>query len=213
MPVRIGHDVDEAARILAAGGLVGYPTDTLYGLGARIDRPEALARLFSVKRRPQATPVTVAVADVESIDRVGRMTPTARALLGELPGPLTLVLERTQAVPDVVTAGGTSVGIRVPAEPVCRALLAKTGPLTATSANVHGQPAASDAEDAAAALGDRVDYYLRGASAPSGVASTIVDARGPTPKILREGSIGAAEILRRTAHRGTDGRMAEGLRD
>lgn len=195
---RVGGDVAHAVARLDDDGVVGYPTDTLYGLGARIDRPAALARLFEIKGRPADVPLTVAVAAVDQIDAVATLTPAARDLLSLLPGPLTLVLPRRDAVPDVVTAGGATVGVRVPDDPAALDLLSRAGPLTATSANRHGDPPATDAASAHAALGDRVDYYLTGPSNALGTASTVVDCTGQAVRILREGALSASEIHDRT---------------
>lgn len=200
MTGRVGHDIDRAAGLLDDDGVVGYPTDTLYGLGARIDRPEALDRIFQIKGRPVDVPLTVAVAAVEDVKSIATITESARRLLPLLPGPLTLVLARRDAVPDIVTAGGATVGIRVPDDPTARDLLARTGPLTATSANRHGEPPAHDASTAHAALGDRVDYYVAGRSTALGTASTVVDCTDQAVRILREGALSASKIQDRTTH-------------
>lgn len=200
MTDRIGDDVDEAADRLDDDGVAGYPTDTLYGLGARLDRPKALERVFDIKGRPADVPLTLAVASVDEIEALAILTPSARKLQDLLPGPITLVMSRRDVVPDVVTGGRDTVGVRVPDDPTARELLSRTGPLTTTSANRHGEPAARDAEEAYAALGDRVDYYLKGRSPASGTASTVVDCTGPTVRILREGFLSASEIHDRTSH-------------
>lgn len=194
MSGRSGTDLDRAVRILDEDGVVGYPTDTLYGLGARIDREAALRRVFEIKGRPADVPLTVAVASVPLIRDVAQLTDSARRFLEHLPGPVTLILPRQETVSDLVTAGGGTVGVRVPRDETALALLRRTGPLTATSANRHGEPPARDANEAETALADRVDYYLTGRSAATGVASTIVDCTGATARILREGALRASEI-------------------
>lgn len=188
------HPLDEAVRALRAGGLVVYPTDTLWGLGARIDDPPAVERVFEVKGRPQSEPLSIALAKASDIANYAHVTPTAESLFRLLPGPLTLVLDRKPTVPDVVTGGHATVGIRVPAHPVALQLIAAAGPLTATSANLHRGADPRTLEDARAQLGDRVDYYLRAASPPLGAASTLVDARGPELRILRPGVLSEAEL-------------------
>lgn len=194
IPDPSGTGVPEAARVLDQGGLVVYPTDTLYGLGARVDRPEAVRRVFAAKRRPWDQPLSVAVADPAMIEHVAEVTPLARSLFRFLPGPLTLVLQKRPAIPDLVTGGAPTVGVRVPDHPVCLDLLRRAGPLTATSANVHGQADPRTIDDARRSLGDRVNYYLASSSPPSGVASTLVDARGRRPRILRTGALRESEI-------------------
>lgn len=191
---RVGPDVGEAARAVSQGGLVVYPTDTLYGLGARFDDEEAVRRVFEVKRRPLDQPLSLAVAVAKDVERYAEVTPLGRRLLGLLPGPLTVVLRKRPVVPDVLTGGQDAVGLRVPDHVVCQQLLRKTGPLTSTSANGHGEPDPTTLPQARRAFGDRVDYYLAGGTPVRGVPSTLVDARGRVPKILREGVLSAAQI-------------------
>lgn len=200
MTRRVGTDIDQAAAHADEGGVVGYPTDTLYGLGARLDRPTGLARVFDIKGRPADVPLTVAVATVDDIAQIAEVTDVAQELFAFLPGPLTLVLARRDGVPELVTAGGDTVGVRVPDDPTARTLLERTGPLTSTSANRHGEPPAADAEAAFAGLGDRVDYYLKGRSAAVGTASTVVDCTDRAVRILREGALSASEIHGRTTN-------------
>lgn len=190
----MNEPVAEAARVALRGGLVVYPTDTLYGLGASLRNETAVRRVFAAKGRPLDEPLTIAVASVGEIDRYAVATPLARRLFGFLPGPLTLVLERRPAVPDVVTGGETSVGVRVPAHPTGLALLRAAGPLTATSANLHGRPDPSTVEEAQAQLGERADFYLTSPTPLLGAASTLIDARGPVPRILRRGALSDERI-------------------
>lgn len=192
--------VDEAVERLRAGGIVAYPTDTLLGLGAMVTRPEAVQRVFAVKGRPRDQPLSIAVASPDTIQRYAVVTPLARRLFALLPGAVTLVLERRPSVPDVVTGGAPGVGVRVPNHRTALELLSKAGALTATSANRHGVPEPATLEDARAQLGDRVDYYLASPTPLLGVASTLVDARGATPHILRAGAV-------------TDGQIRECLRE
>lgn len=184
----------EAARALRSGGIVVYPTDTLYGLGAPVRDPAAVRRVFLAKHRPPDQPLSIAVAEPAAVAQVAQVTPLARRLLRLLPGPLTLLLEKTPAVPDVVTGGQPTVGVRVPDHPVCLDLLRRAGPLTATSANLHGRPDPTTIEEARTALGDRVDYYLASPSPLLGAPSTLVDCRGAEPRVLREGILSEARL-------------------
>jgi len=197
-PARVGSDVHAAAQRLRADGVVGYPTETLYGLGVSIASPKAIERLFELKGRPGSVPLLIAVPSVDAISQVAKVTPLAQSLFTLLPGPLTLILERDEDLPKSITAGGDSIGVRVPDHPVAQALLAKVSPITSTSANRHGEAPATTAEAAAGVFDDRVDYYLEGDSTPVGVASTIVDCRGTIPHILREGAVREDEIRRHT---------------
>jgi len=193
-------DVDEAVRVLEAGGLVVYPTDTLFGLGARIGDPTAVARVFDVKRRPRGQPLSVAVATVDDLERYAHVTPLAKRLYGLLPGPLTIVLEKRSTVPDVVTGGRSDVGLRIPDHPVALELLRRVGPLTCTSANLHGHDDPASLAGAQMELGDRVDYYVPSPTPLLGAASTLVDARGVTPRVLRAGAVVADQIRRCIAY-------------
>lgn len=183
-----------ALRALDEGGIVVYPTDTLWGLGARLDRPQALRKVFSSKDRPLDQALSVAVANADDIARYALVTPLARSLFALLPGPLSIVLDRLPTVPDIVTGGGPSVALRVPAHETALELLSKSGPLTCTSANRHGHIDPRTLEEARQQLGDRADYYLEAASPPTGAASTIVDARQAAPKILRPGALSERRI-------------------
>jgi L-threonylcarbamoyladenylate synthase len=181
-----------AAAALRAGGLVAFPTETVYGLGAHAFDPSAVRRVFAAKGRPADNPLIVHVADVEAF---GRVTPTVTPLARELaarfcPGPLTLVLEARPELPGVTTGGLATVAVRVPDHPVAATLLEVADlPVAAPSANRSGRPSPTTAEHVLADLGADVDIVLDGGPCPVGVESTVVDARGDRPVVLREGSI------------------------
>lgn len=184
--------LDEAARVLRAGGLVAFPTETVYGLGANVRDPEALARLFAAKARPADNPLIVHAADPGAAwTVVARVTPLATRLAARFwPGPLTLVLVASADVPAAVTAGLSTVAVRVPDHPVARALLQTSGlAVAAPSANRSGRPSPTTAEHVVADLGSAVDVVLDGGPCAVGVESTVVDARGEVPVVLREGAI------------------------
>jgi L-threonylcarbamoyladenylate synthase len=176
---------------------VAFPTETVYGLGANAFEPEAVARIFEVKARPSFDPLIVHLADVEDLSRV---TPTRDPRVERLasrfwPGPLTLVLSRHPRVPDIVTAGLGTVGVRVPAHPTARDLVrAADTPVAAPSANPFGYVSPTTAAHVAELLGSRVDLILDGGPCPVGVESTIVSLVSDPPALLRPGGVPTEEI-------------------
>lgn len=186
--------IDDAAEAVLRGGVIVYPTDTLWGLGAMIDDEAAVRRVFELKKRPFTEPLTIAVGSTDEIADYAFVTPAARRLFPLLPGPLTMVLEKRDTVPDLVTSGGKTVGIRVPGHPECLELLGEIGAITATSANLHGGPEPVILDDVRAIFGNRVDFYLDVGSKPLGRASTLVDATVEPVRILRLGAIRDARI-------------------
>ncbi len=188
----------QAATVLAGGGLVAYPTDTLYGLAADPRNPEAVARVYEAKGRGPFAPLPLIAASLEQVEAsAGVCTATTRRLAARFwPGPLTLVVDAASGLAERVHAGGGSVAIRVPDHAVARALARTLGaPITATSANRLGCRAPSDADLVVAALGNEVDLVLDAGPTRGGPPSTIVDARGDCPRLVREGAIGFAQVL------------------
>jgi L-threonylcarbamoyladenylate synthase len=184
--------VRAAADILRRGGLVAFPTETVYGLGADASAPAALRRLYAVKGRPPDHPVIVHLADAGMLDDWAVAVPeTARRLAAAFwPGPLTLILRRSARVPDEVTGGRDTVGLRVPDQPLALALLREFGGgVAAPSANRFGRVSPTTADDVRADLGDDVDLVLDGGPCRVGVESTIVDCTGPVPVIARLGGV------------------------
>ncbi|EQD61654.1 Sua5/YciO/YrdC/YwlC family protein [mine drainage metagenome] len=179
--------LDAAEAALRRGAIVGYPTDTLYGLAASARHRRAVDRLVAVKGRASTQPISMAVASVEEIEPWVRWSSAARAFArGHLPGPYTLLVRpseraRRELAPSIVRAAPT-LGLRIPDHPIARELARRIGPITATSANRHGDPPARSATEARAALGDRVAVYLNGAPIPSGRPSILVDLTGPEPR-------------------------------
>lgn len=187
----------EAVELLRAGLVVAIPTDTVYGIAADMAFPDAIERLFAVKRRPPEKAVAVLLADADQAWTLGVATPHAR-VLGERfwPGGLTVVLPvRPDAVlPRVLAAGLPTIGVRVPDHDAPRALARILGPLPTTSANLSGEPDARDAREIAERLGDALALVLDGGPIHGGPASTVVDCTMDLPSILREGAIPAAAI-------------------
>ncbi|MEU3777357.1 L-threonylcarbamoyladenylate synthase [Streptomyces sp. NPDC032472] len=186
------NDIEKAAGVLRAGGLVALPTETVYGLGANAEDPAAVSRIFQVKGRPPSHPLIVHLGGAEQLDDwVEEVSTTARLLAERFwPGPLTLVLRRGRRVPLEATGGLETVAVRVPDHPVALALLsAFGGGITAPSANRFGSVSPTTADHVRAELGDAVDFVLDGGSCQVGVESTIVDVTGEIPAILRPGGV------------------------
>ncbi len=182
-----------AAEHLRDGRLVAFPTETVYGLGADATNSHAVAQIFAAKGRPRFNPLIVHVLDLAAAETHADVTSLARRLAEAFwPGPLTLVLEKRAASPlsDLVTGGLTSIAVRSPSHPIARALLAATGrPLAAPSANRSGHVSPTQAAHVDADLGDKVAVVLDGGATAHGLESTIVDARGDAPVLLRPGTV------------------------
>lgn len=205
----------DAAATLASGGLVAFPTETVYGLGADAANPNAVAKIFAAKGRPTGHPLIVHLADASQLDHFAIDIPqAARALAAAFwPGPLTLVLRRSDAVAAETVGGKNTVGLRVPDHPVALALLKSFGQrggggVAAPSANRFGAVSPTTAAHVLADLGDAVDVVLDGGPSRVGVESTIVDLAGERPELLRPGGIAVVEIeavLGHPLHDGRDG--------
>ena len=190
-------DVELAAAKLRAGGVVAFPTETVYGLGADATNVEAVKRVFAIKRRPADHPLIVHIASVEYLDELAREIPEgARRLAARFwPGPLTLILKRQPRVPDVVTGGQDSVGLRVPNHPLARALLTAFGAgVAAPSANRYGRVSATSAAHVRAELGEEVDIILDGGACTVGIESTIVSFVEDAPRLVRPGAVTPAML-------------------
>jgi L-threonylcarbamoyladenylate synthase len=189
--------IEQAAAILRRGGLVAFATETVYGLGADATSPEAVARIFAAKGRPATNPLIVHAADTAmAVGCVADWPPEAETLAGHFwPGPLTLVLPRSPRIPDIVTAGRFTVGVRVPEPRVARRLIAAAGcPVAAPSANRSNHISPTRAEHVAADLGDRVDLILDSGPTRIGLESTVLDLTTREPRILRPGPIAAGQV-------------------
>ncbi len=188
-----------AAELIRSGGLVAFPTETVYGLGANALNEEAVRRIFEAKGRPWASPLIVHVADENMARTVSAEWPSiAQKLSKEFwPGPLTLVLKKAAIVPDLVTAGLDSVGVRIPAHPVALELIRLAGvPIAAPSANPFGGISPTKADHVRQGLSNRVDIILDGGPTTVGIESTVVALHRAPPAILRPGVITAEELAR-----------------
>lgn len=197
MPTSGAPDIEQAITILQGGGLVAFPTDTLYGLGAHPFIDSAVRRLYDAKGRPDSKPVPLLLSSPEDLPLVSDQTSgLARALAAAFwPGALTLVVRCHPDIPSLVNGWGKTVAVRVPDHPVPRELCARLGaPITGTSANLGGGPNPITAQDVAEQLNGKVDLIIDRGPCPGALPSTIVDVSGESPAILRQGVISHTAI-------------------
>ena len=183
--------------ILQRGGVVAFPTDTVYGLGAAAFNSGAVERVYEVKKRPRHLPLPVLIGDMEQLALLAEPLSELALFLAQRfwPGGLTLVLPQVSGLPAYL--GGAGVAVRLPAHPVCLALIkGLSSPVTGTSANISGHPSALTADEVREQLGGEVDLIIDGGRCPGGVESTVVDLTGEKPAILRRGIISRKEINR-----------------
>jgi len=193
----VSPQIEQAIEILRRGGVVAFPTDTVYGLGANALSPEAIRRVFQVKKRPLNLPLSLLLADISQITQVCSSVPDIAMFLAQkfLPGGLTLVLPKASHIPSILTANSPKLGVRVPDHPIPLELIKGLGvPITGTSANLSGQPSPLTPEGVKEQLGTELDFIIEGIC-PGGRESTVIDLTGE-PKILREGIIPKREIER-----------------
>jgi L-threonylcarbamoyladenylate synthase len=188
--------VPAALEVLAGGGLVAFPTDTVYGVGAQAFEARSVERIFVAKGRKPDKALPILLADLTSAAQVAQpfSAEVLRLAAAFWPGPLTLVVYKLSRVPESVSRGPT-IGLRVPDHPVALSLLRASGPLAATSANPSGGPDPRTAEEVAAGLGRGVDLILDGGEVPGGRASTVIDCTVHPPKLIREGPLSLEAIL------------------
>ena len=199
LTLELRRQVDKGVSVLSRGGVIAFPTDTVYGLGASGRDFMAVERVYEVKERPRDMPLPLLLGAISQIGEVaGTVSPLAWRLAEKLlPGALTLVLPKSASVLDVITAGGHTVAVRVSAHPVPLALIDGLGaPLLGTSANLSGRPSALEAAEVYAQFGDGIDLVIDGGRCPGGLESTIVDLTGELPVVLREGAIALSELER-----------------
>lgn len=193
----LSTDIRQAAQLLQAGGIVAIPTETVYGLAADAENPTAVLRIFSAKGRPSFHPLIVHIASADQLQDWAAEVPDVARRLAERfwPGPLTMILPRSDRVPGVVTGDLPTVGLRVPAHPVAQALLREFGGgLAAPSANRFGRVSPTTAQHVQDELGDRIDLVLDGGPCQVGLESTIVDLSTPIPALLRPGAVTAEQL-------------------
>jgi len=192
IPTTYSTAIERALQVLRAGGLVAFPTDTVYGVGALPSLAQAVERIFLAKGRPRSKAIPMLLDSAARLPELAENIPPDASLLAQKfwPGPLTIVLTRKPTVPDVVTAGGTSVAVRVPDHPFAlRLITAAGGALATTSANRSGQPDPVTAQEVLGSLEGRIDLILDGGLCPGGLASTVIDLAGASPRVVRWGAV------------------------
>lgn len=192
------EELGEAARVLRQGGTVAFPTETVYGLGGNALDRRAVARIFAAKGRPQDNPLIVHIAQMETLDNIASsVSPEARRLADRFwPGPLTLILPKSDVIPDEVTAGLKSVAVRMPSHPVACALIQAAGvPIAAPSANISGRPSPTAADHVWRDMAGRIDMLVDGGATDIGLESTVLDMTCWPPVVLRPGGV-ALEAIR-----------------
>jgi L-threonylcarbamoyladenylate synthase len=187
--------IPRAFEILSAGGLVAFPTDTVYGLGCLAFNQTAIESIYIAKDRPLEKAIPILIADADDLDKIADSVPArARRLVSRFwPGPLTLILPKRADLPAAVSATST-VGVRVPDHEIVRALLRAAGPMAVTSANLSGRESPRTVSEAIRQLNGRIPLILDGGETPGGVPSTVVDVTGAEPVILRAGPVTQAQI-------------------
>lgn len=186
------QNIDLAAQILRDGGLVGIPTETVYGLGANGLDPDAVKRIFQAKGRPQDNPLILHIPSAQWLDRYCQNIPETAYILAKKywPGPMTMVLERKDLVPDVVTANLDTVGMRCPAHDLCRAIIAAADvPVAAPSGNTSGRPSPTTAQHMLEDMNGKIEAIVDGGASDVGVESTIIDLTCTPPRLLRPGGV------------------------
>ena len=191
------NEIEQAAQILREGGLVGIPTETVYGLGANGLDPEAVSKIFRAKGRPQDNPLILHIPGADWLERYCRDIPDTAYLLAEKfwPGPMTMVLKRRELVPDVVTAKLDTVGMRCPDHDLCRAIIAAADvPVAAPSGNLSGRPSPTTAQHMLEDMDGKIEAIVDGGACQVGVESTIIDLTCNPPRMLRPGGISLEQL-------------------
>ena len=186
------NDIEKAAEIIRSGGLVAFPTETVYGLGANAYDPQAAQKIYEAKGRPSDNPLIVHVADMDGVSEVAEDIPETAGILAEKfwPGPMTLVFRKKAAVPDRTTGGLDTVAVRMPSNEIARELIIKSGvPIAAPSANTSGRPSPTTAAHVIDDMDGKIDMIIDGGPCDIGLESTIVDVTGKVPTLLRPGGI------------------------
>lgn len=188
--------ISHAAEDIAAGKLIVYPTETVYGIGADVFNQKAVKKTFMVKNRPFDMPLSVAVTDKNMVEDIAEINENAEKLIDTfLPGPLTIIIKKKSTVSDMLTSGSDKVGIRIPDNPIALELARRCGPIVATSANLHSHKDATSVETAIDELGDNISTYLDSGESTLRKPSTIVWLNGNEVEIIRQGAITIKQIL------------------
>ncbi len=197
METLLTRSTEIAAGVIRCGGLVAFPTETVYGLGANVFDADAIAKIFDAKMRPADNPLIAHVGELEQIGRLAKtITPSARKLIDAFfPAPLTVVLPKSDEVPSIATAGLDTIGVRMPRHELARDFLKACGtPVVAPSANLSGRPSPTNWEAVFEDLNGRIDCILQGAATEIGLESTVVDCTGEFPVLLRAGAVSLEQL-------------------
>ena len=195
LPIDHPHAIQQAVSLVKSGGMIAFPTDTVYGIGVSAFQADAIERIYQVKERSALKAIPILLGDAETAQQITPpFTPLVRILSEKFwPGPLTLIVPLLSSLPGNLSPLPT-IGLRVPDHGFTRSLLRETGPLAATSANLSGKPSALSADEVRAQLGSRVDLILDGGRSPGEKASTVLDCSKDKPQLLREGPLAWQEI-------------------
>lgn len=188
----------QPANVIKSGGIVVFPTETVYGIGANGLNENAVKRLYEVKQRPFNKPISLLVNSIDMINEIAKdITELEYDLMRKFfPGPLTIILKKKDIVPNIVTANSNTVGVRMPANETALKLIEYAGvPIATPSANISGKPSATNLKEVMGNFGEEVDYYIDGGTSKIGIASTIVQVIDEVPHVLRQGSISKEEIM------------------
>jgi len=181
------ESIREASKTIISGGVIVYPTETVYGIGASALDEQAILRVFQIKRRPMSMPIFLAVSSLEMLDRVAEISTNDREILERLmPGPVSVLVRRKDVVPNVLTAGSPLVGIRFPDHEMALRIIDAAGPITSTSANLTGSPSPASVEEVSQEIAERVEMVLDGGKCKFGQPSTLLDLTNRT--IIRPGA-------------------------
>ena len=199
LDAELASQIANAVEILKEGGIVAYPTDTVYGVGADVFNTGAIAKVYEVKRRPHTLPLPVLIAEAEQVELIATSVSSyAWHLMRHFwPGGLTLVLPKSDSLSDIVTAGGDKVAVRLPGHIVPLAIIRGLGkPIIGTSANISNDPSPLTAQEVEQQLAGQVDLIIDAGSCPGGVESTVVDVTGVAPVVLRQGIVLEEDIMK-----------------
>jgi len=193
---RDAYAISKALEVLRAGGLVAFPTDTVYGIGALAFDSDAVESIYTAKERPIEKAIPILVGEIKDTEKVASNFPyTARLLASRFwPGPLTCIVPKKPTLPDVVSSSST-IGVRMPDHAIARILLRFAGPMAVTSANISGKESPVNAQEVYEQLNGRIELIIDGGETPGGIPSTLVDCTTSQPTILREGPISLEQIL------------------
>ena len=207
------ESLDKAARLLLEGQVVGIPTETVYGLAADAFNPQAVEKIFRAKGRPQDNPLIVHISDIRQLELVAERVPKAALKLAAAfwPGPLTMIMKKSQNLPDIVSAGLDTVGIRMPLHKTAREIISKSRPLAAPSANTSGKPSPTEAMHVFEDMHGKIPLIIDGGACSVGVESTVVDMTGEIPRVLRPGAVTEEMIAEVLGAAETDEATKKGL--